>query len=62
MELSMILIAVHLAALVQHSAPKPKGDWLNWTIGVIVVIAVIATMYWLTVTKPRRRRRRKERE
>ena len=54
----MIPIAVHLVALAQRSAPKPRGDWLNWTIGVIVVLAVIATMYWLTVTKPRRRQRR----
>ncbi len=58
----MMLIALHLLAVIQRSASKPKGDWLNWTIGVIVVIAVIATMYWLTVTKPRRRRRRTERE
>jgi hypothetical protein len=58
----MIPIAVHLVALAQRSAPKPRGDWLNWTIGVIVVLAVIASMYWLTVTKPRRRQRRKQRE
>ena len=61
MKRSMVLSAVHLVSLVQRSAPKPKGDWLNWSIGVIVVLAVIASMYWLTF-KPGRRRWRKHRE
>ena len=51
----MILTAVHLLALA-HPAPKPHGDWLNWSIGVIVVLAVFASLYWLTFTKPGRRR------
>ena len=55
----MILTAVHLLVLAQHPAPKPHGDWLNWTIGVIVVIAVIASIYWLTYTKPHPRRRKR---
>jgi len=58
----MLLIAAHLLVLAQHPAPKPHGDWLNWSIGVIVVLAVIASLYWLTFTKPRKRRSRKQRE
>jgi di/tricarboxylate transporter len=61
MESSVILLGMHLGAFVQRSALKPKGDWLNWTIGGIVVVAVLVSLYWLTLTTPRRRRR-KQRE
>jgi peptidoglycan/LPS O-acetylase OafA/YrhL len=58
----MVLTAVHLVALVGGSNPKQRGNWENWSIGVIVVLAVFASVYWLTYTKPGRRWRRKPHE
>jgi peptidoglycan/LPS O-acetylase OafA/YrhL len=55
----MMLTVVHLVALGQRSTPEPRGDWVNWSIGVLVVLGVFASVYWLTYADPGRRRRKR---